>query len=71
MEMYKIPIMLIIAFVLLLVVNVIYTAKDYKHNIQHEDCKVALYPNIITLILILAGIILSLYYCFIIYKQLH
>lgn len=71
MEMYKIPIMLIVAFVLLLVVNVIYTVKDYKHNIQHEDCKVALCPNIITLILILVGIILSLYYCFIIYKQLH
>lgn len=70
--MYKIPIILLIVFLILLAVNIPLFVLDYKAKIKSDGTmKLNLWPNSISMVINVVGIGLSLYYLFVIYQQLH
>lgn len=70
--MYIIPCVLLFILFLLLVVNIYFFMKDYSNKIKDSSIPHNyLVINSITLLLIIISIILTIYYLFIIYQQLH
>lgn len=68
--MYKIPIILAVTFTVLLILNIVFFVQDYKTKIQ-KDVKWTVIPNSLALGINVIGLILTAYYFFVIYNQLH